>query len=143
MMQVGPKVGQFYSCAEQSKMHGGNPMPTLPESKGEVTLIRFRLDKNPDGPYIIDHGPPGSSGSRLPRRVEMLRHQSQPLPVYRYARGAAWEYLGRYRVQSITEDGPEAAERTEICDRPIRYVIRLEEATQCLSSNGIFERIKI
>jgi hypothetical protein len=47
MMQVGPQVGQFYSCAEQSKMHGGNPMPTLPENKGEVTLIRFRLDKNP------------------------------------------------------------------------------------------------
>jgi hypothetical protein len=59
----------------------------------------------------------------------MLRRQSQPLPVYRYSRGAAWDYLGRYRVQSITEGGPEAAERTEICGRPIRYVIRLEEAT--------------
>ena len=33
MTQVGPKVGQFYSCMEQSKMHGGSPMPTLSESK--------------------------------------------------------------------------------------------------------------
>jgi hypothetical protein len=129
MTQVGPKVGQFYSCAEQSKMHGGNPRLTLPENKGDVTLIRFQLGKNPDGPHIIDHGPLGSAGSRLPGRVEMLRRQSQALPVYRYSRGAAWDYLGRYRVQSITEGGPEAAERTEICGRPIRYVIRLEEAT--------------
>ena len=57
MTQVEPKVGQLYSCMEQSKMHGGNVRDTLPESEGEVTLIRFRLDKNPDGPRIIDHGP--------------------------------------------------------------------------------------
>jgi hypothetical protein len=108
-------------------MHGGNPMLTLPDSKRKVTLIRFRLDMNPDGPHIIDHGPPSSSLSRLPRRVEMLRRQSEPLPVYRHAKDAAWEYLGRYRVQSITDGGPEAAERTKICGRPIRYVIRLKQ----------------
>ena len=129
MTQAGSKVGRLYSCAEQSKTHGGNPRLTLPESKDEVTLIRFRLDKNPDGPHIIDHGPPGSSGSRLPGRVEMLLRKSERLPVYKFARGAAWKYLGRYRVQGITDGGLWAAERTEICGRPIRYVIRLEEAT--------------
>ncbi len=129
MTQAGPRVGQLYSCMEQSKMHGGNPRLTLPDSEDEVTLIRFRLDKNPDGPHIIDHGPPRSSGGRLPERVEMLRRQSEPLPVYRYAGGAAWEYLGRYRVQGIADGGPEAAERSKICGRPIRYVIRLEEAS--------------
>lgn len=59
----------------------------------------------------------------------MLRRQSEPLPIYRYAREAAWEYLGRYLVQGITDGGPEAAKRTEICGRPIKDVIRLEEAT--------------
>ncbi len=49
MTQAGPRVGQLYSCMEQSKMHGGNPRLTLPDSEDEVTLIRFRLDKNPDG----------------------------------------------------------------------------------------------
>jgi hypothetical protein len=127
-MKLKPKVEHLYSCAEQSKMHGGNPQPTLPDSGGRVTLIRFRLDKNPDGPYIIDHGPPGSGGSRLPEKIEMLRRQSEPLPVYRYAWGAAWEYLGRFRVKSITDGGPEAAKRSEICRRPIRFVIRLEVA---------------
>jgi hypothetical protein len=58
----------------------------------------------------------------------MLRRQSEPLPVYRYARGAAWKYLGRYRVTSVTDGGREAVERSEICGRPIRYVIGLEEA---------------
>jgi hypothetical protein len=113
---------------EQSKMHGGNPRLTVPSSEDRVTLIRFRLDKNPDGPHIIDHGPPRSVGSRLPERVEMLRRQREPLPVYKYVRDAAWEYLGRYRVQDITDGGPEAAERTRICGRRIQYVIRLEEA---------------
>ncbi len=128
MTQAGPRVGQLYSCMEQSRMHGGNPRLTLPSNEDEVTLIRFRLDKNPDGPRIVDHGPPKSPGSRLHERVEMLRCQSGPIPVYRYARGAAWEYLGRYRVRDVTDGGPEAAERSKICGRPVRYIIRLEES---------------
>ena len=128
MPQLKPKLGKRYSCREQSEMHGGNPQQTLPESGGVVTLIRFRLDKNPDGPHAIDHGPPHSLGSRLPERIEILRHQSEPLPVYRRASGGAWEYLGLYRVLSVSEDPRELAERSRICGRPIGYVIRLEEA---------------
>lgn len=128
MTQSGPQLGQHYSCMEQSRMHGGNPRLTLPSNGDEVTLIRFRLDKNPDAPRIVDHGPPKSPGGRLPERVEMLRRQRGPLPVYRYERGASWEYLGLYRVRGITDGGPEAAERSRVCGRPIRYVIRLTEA---------------
>jgi hypothetical protein len=114
---------------DQSKMHGGNVRDTLPESEGEVTLIRFRSDKNPDGPRIIDHGPSHSPGSRVPARIEMLRHQRGPLPVYKYVSDGAWEYLGRYRVRGIAEDARETEKRRRICNRPIAYVIRLEEAT--------------
>ena len=46
MNQAEPKVGQLYSCAEQSRMHGGDQRSTLPDSEGRVTLIRFRLDRN-------------------------------------------------------------------------------------------------
>jgi len=121
-----PRVGQLYSCAEQSRMHGGDLRSTLPDCEGRVTLIRFRLDRNPDGPQIIDHGPPKSQGSRTPEWVEMLRHQSEPLPVYRHAWGGAWEYLDRYRVQDVADGAREAAERSKIRGRPTRYVIRLE-----------------
>jgi hypothetical protein len=95
MVPAEPRVGQLYSCAEQSRMQGGDLRSTLPDSAGRVTLIRFCMNRNPDGPHIIDHGPPKSLGSRTPERVEMLRRQSEPLPVYRYAWGGAWEYLGR------------------------------------------------
>lgn len=128
MPQTQPRVGAFYSCIEQSRMHGGSLQHTLPERKGEVTLIRFNLGKNPDGPHIIDHGPPNSSGSRLSERVEMLRRQSGALPVYKHVGGEDWEYLGRYRVQSLTDDARVTAERSQVCRRPIKYVIRLEEA---------------
>lgn len=124
-----PRVGQLYSCTEQSEMHKGDYRSTLPDSEGEVRLIRFRLDKNPDGPHIIDHGPPKSPNSPLPRRIEMLRHQSEPLPVYKHITGDSWKYLGRYRVQSITEDPRELAKRSKISGRLIGYVIRLEEAS--------------
>lgn len=127
MSQGAPKEGKQYSCQEQSDMHGGDLRSTLPDSEGKVTLIRFRLDKNPDGPHIIDHGPPKSSGSRTPERVEMLRRHGGSLPVYRYVGNAGWEYLGRYRVQDITDGGREADERRKITGRNVRYVIRLEK----------------
>jgi hypothetical protein len=109
-------------------MHGGDLRSTLPDNEGRVTLIRVRLDRNPDGPHMIDHGPPKSPGSRTPERVEMLRRQREPLPVYRHAWGGAWEYLGRYRVQGITDGDREAAERSKIRGRLARCVIRLEGA---------------
>lgn len=57
----------------------------------------------------------------------MLRSQDEPLPVYKHVNNAAWEYLGRYRVRSITDDARAVAERSEICGAAIRYVLRLEE----------------
>jgi hypothetical protein len=74
-----PRVGQLYSCAEQSRMLGGDLRSTLPDSEGRVTLIRFRLDRNPDGPYIIGHGPPKSLGSRTPERVEINKSRGRPI----------------------------------------------------------------
>ena len=126
MAQAEPRVGGRYSCKEQSRMHGGSVRHTLPERNGEITLIRFELPMNPDGPHIIDHGPPETSGSRLEERGEMLRRQSEPLPVYKRVSHEDWEYLGRYRVESITDDARVTAERSEICRRPIKYVIYLE-----------------
>lgn len=108
-------------------MHGGDSRSTLPYSGGKVTLIRFRLDRNPDGPHIIDHGPPKTPTSRTHERVEMLRRQSESLPVYKHISGGAWEYLGRYRVQGITDGGQAALERSKIRGRPTRYVIRLKK----------------
>jgi hypothetical protein len=56
--------------------------------------------------------PPKTSASRTHERVEMLRRQSEPLPVYKHVPGGPWKYLGRYRVQSITEGGKAASERS-------------------------------
>ena len=109
-------------------MHGGDKRSTLPDKDGAVTLIRFRLDRNPDGPHIIDHGPPNSPGSPTPKRLDMLRRQDGPVPLYKHHWGGAWEYLGRYRIQSVTEGGQIADERSKIRGRPTRYAIRLEEA---------------
>ncbi len=136
-----PRVGKRYSCEEQSKMHGDDRLSTLPDSDGRVTLIRFRRDKNPNGPHIIEHGsgPAGRGRQVRARRMGMLRRQGGSLPVYRYVGPAAWGYLGRYRVRSITDGGPEADERRKITDRNVRYVVRLEEASSFFLSTYLPE----
>ncbi len=122
MNQAEPSVGQTYSCREQSKMHGGNFQKALPESGGEVTLIRFRSNINPNGPDIIEHG----DQERIRERMDMLRNQGGPLPVYKRVDDARWEYLGRYRVQDVTDDARATAERKAVCGWHPRYVMRLE-----------------
>jgi hypothetical protein len=127
MSESGPRVGSRYSCKAQSALHRGSVRSTLPDYDGRVTLIRFSRDKNPNGPDIIDHG----DDWRLEDHIEMLRKQrdrNEELPVYEYVSDGAWEYLGRYRVLSITDDAGEVARRSEVCGAAIRYVMRLEEA---------------
>lgn len=53
-----PVIRKFYSCREMSDMHGGNPFPILPDSKGKITNIRALPNWNPDGPEMIEYGPP-------------------------------------------------------------------------------------
>lgn len=124
MDKVEPRVGQIYSCLEQSRMHGGNLQQALPESGGEVTLIRFRTDINPNGPDTVEHG----DQARIRERADMLRERCGPVPVYKRVGDARWEYLGRYRLQDITDDARATAERSEVCGWPVRYVMRLEVA---------------
>jgi hypothetical protein len=125
MNQAEPRVGHIYSCREQSKMHGGNFQKALPESEGEVTLIRFRPNINPNGPDIIEHG----DQARISERIDMLRNQGGSLPVYKRVSDARWEYLGRYRVQNVTDDAGATAGREAICGWRPRYIIRLEAAS--------------
>ncbi len=90
-------------------------------------MIRFSRNKNPNGPDIIEHG----DEWRLEERIEMLRKQrdrNEELPVYEYVRDGAWEYLGPYQLQSISDDAREVAQRSEVCGADIRYVIRLVAA---------------
>ena len=124
MHEAEPRVGQIYSCLEQSEMHGGTYQKALPESGGEVTLIRFRPNINPNGPDIIEHG----DQAKISERMDMLRNQGGSLPVYKRVSDARWEYLGRYRVQDVTDDAEATAERQAICGWYPRYVMRLEAA---------------
>ena len=120
-----PKLGRYYSPAEQSWMHGGSQQHMLPEKDGRITLIRFHPgNRNPGAPLIIDHG----DQSRLKQRVEMLSRQAEALPVYKFIEPGSWEHIGYFRVVGVTDDPRETEERSEVCGRSIKYVIRLEKA---------------
>src|SRR5918994_6484344 len=71
------------------------------------TRLRFRPNINPNGPDIIEHG----DQAKISERMDMLRNQGGSLPVYKRVSDARWEYLGRYRVQDVTDDAEATAER--------------------------------
>lgn len=120
-----PREGQLYSCEDMSRMHGGDLRSTLPVKEGEVMLIRFKRQMNPDGPELMDHG----DGAAAPGKIEALHATTGGLPVYEYQSAGSWEYLGCYQVDKITDGGEIAQERTRRCGRPIRYVIELHRQT--------------
>ena len=120
-----PRVGQLYSPYDQWRMHGGSQQHMLPEKDGRITLIRFHPGRrNPGAPHILDHG----NQYRLEERVEMLSRQDEALPVYKFVAHDSWEHIGCFRVTQITDDPQETTKRSEVCGRPIRYVLRLEPA---------------
>ncbi len=128
-MTAGPKVGELYSCLEQSEMHGGNIQRTAPDRDGKITLLRVRPEQNPDAPEIIDWADP--LGDREPdnERVYTLMEQHDPLPFYLRRGNNQWEYMGLYRVTGVTSDASATDERSRIVGLPIRFVIRLERAS--------------
>ena len=125
MASTEPRIGQSYSCVEQSRMHGGDSRSTLPDSEGKITLIRFRLDRNSDGPHIIDHGPPKTPASRTHERVEMLRHNARPCAWTGYSKDVALMHHTQYPMQSpglgsliigvISQNSGDRADRATAC----------------------------
>lgn len=120
-----PKIGELYSCEEQHEMHGGELRPTLPIHNGQIPLIRFRPELNPNGPYVIEHGETGYLWDCL----SILEKQDEALPVYERISNAQWKFLGYFRVVSITSNPRIVAARSRIAGRPVVVVISLVEAT--------------
>ncbi len=57
-MTAVPTVGKLCSLREQSAMHGGNIQRRAPDRDSKITLLRVRLEQNPDVPQIIDWAHP-------------------------------------------------------------------------------------
>ena len=122
-----PVIGQLYTCRQMSDMHGGNPNLILPERKGKITNIHMLPDWNPDGPEIIEYGPPQTERFRGRDRVEMLGDQAgEFVPVYKFREFTEWENMGRYQVTEVTSSAKATAERSEVTGRTVEYVIRLK-----------------
>ena len=102
-----PKLGEFYSREETSRMFGGSSWTYLPRDRGEVVSGCFRPDLNPKAPdeVLVGHGRMRVSSAK--RLVE----QGTPIPVFIQRGSKRWEFIGYYRGKRYSDSASEVTLR--------------------------------
>ena len=121
-----PRVGEYYSREEISRMLGGSSWTYLPRDRGEVVSGCFRTDLNPKAPeeILVGYGKLRVSSAR--RLVE----QNTPIPVFIQRASARWEFIGYYRGKKYSEAPSDVTPRAKAANREgqVAGVLYLEVA---------------
>lgn len=121
-----PKLGEFYSREEISRMFGGNSWTYLPRNRGDVVSGCFRPDLNPKAPdeVLVGHGRLRVSSAK--RLVE----QGTPIPVFIQRASKRWEFIGYYRGKRYSDSASEVTPRARAAnlDGQVAGVLYLEKA---------------
>lgn len=92
--------GRTYTRDEIHAVLGGDKQSYLPRKNGRVVCGAFSPLLNPDAPKIVLPGSgPGIEGS-----AEQLATQPEAIPVFIKRRTNQWEYVGDYRLISLSRD---------------------------------------
>ncbi len=89
-----------YTRKEIHKILGGSLQAFLPHKNGRVVCACLRIDLNPDAPNVILVG----NGPMIYNSGVMLCEQNESIPVFIKEDTNAWKYVGKYKVESWTED---------------------------------------
>jgi hypothetical protein len=121
-----PKLGEFYSREEISRMLGGSSWTYLPRDGGDVVSGCFRTDLNPKAPNEILVGYGKLRVSSAKRLVE----QDTPIPVFIQRASKQWEFVGYYRGKKFSEAPGEVAPKARAAnlEGQVAGVLYLEEA---------------
>jgi len=107
------KTGNQYSRKYIHDLLGGGIQDYLPHKNGQVVCGCFRKDLNPFAPDIILPG----KGLEIMRWAKVFREQTYPIPIFIKQQSNAWEYVGKYKVESWTTDMAEIAKYAEYTGR--------------------------
>lgn len=97
-----PTVGSCYSRRQISQMLGGSIQLFLPTSGGKVVCGCFKREPrwNPDAPEEVVFGP----GPRVEAVAETISRQREAIPIFMFAGGSTWEYIGDYECTGLQTD---------------------------------------
>jgi hypothetical protein len=121
-----PKIGEYYSREEISRVLGGSSWTYLPRDRGKVVSGCFRTDLNPKAPEEILVGYGKLRVSSAMRLVE----QNTPIPVFIQRASAQWEFIGYYRGKKYSESPSDIIPRAKAANREgqVAGVLYLEAA---------------
>jgi len=121
-----PKLGEFYSREDISRMFGGSSWTYLPRYGGDVVSGCFRTDLNPKAPdeVLVGHGKLRVSSA------QRLVAQSKPIPVFLQRGSKQWEFIGYYRGKNYSDVSSEVAPKARAAnlDGKVAGVLYLEKA---------------
>lgn len=93
--------GHFYHWQEIGPLVGHTPCGYLTQVDQNIVCGCFRTDLNPDAPSIVL---PGGNNPEWVDKARLLRQQVTSIPVFVKAEGLPWEFVGKFRVEAMTQN---------------------------------------
>jgi hypothetical protein len=120
----GFRKGEYYTRKEISQTLGGGVQDYLPHKDGAVVCACVTPEMNPHLPEVILVG----QGEQIPRWARVFAGQKEHIPVFVKRSPSKWEYIGNYRVNSLSDDHAEIARHARFSGRDdIVLVLKLEK----------------
>jgi len=117
------KKGEYYSRQDIHTSLGGGVQDFLPHKDGAVVCACVTAEMNPHLPDVILVG----QGEQVPRWARAFAGQKEYVPLFVKRISSKWEYLGEYRVKSLSDDAKEIARQESYSGRiDIVLVLNLE-----------------
>lgn len=117
------KKGDYYTRNEIHKFIGGGVQDFLPHKDGVVICACVTSEMNPHLPDVILVG----QGAQVPRWARVFAEQKEYIPLFVKRASSNWEYIGNYRVRSLSDDAKEIARQEYFSGRfDVVLVLNLE-----------------
>lgn len=99
------KKGEYYTRKDIHASIGGGVQDFLPHKDGIIVCACVTPEMNPHLPEVILVG----EGVQVPRWAKVFAEQKEYIPLFVKRSPSKWEYLGNFRVKSISDDAKEIA----------------------------------
>lgn len=117
------KKGDYYTRKEIHTFLGGGIQDFLPHKDGIVVCACVTPEMNPHLPGVILVG----QGEQVPKWGRTFAEQEEYIPLFVKRNPSKWEYLGNYRVKSMSDDAKEIARHENYSRRSdVALVLYLE-----------------
>lgn len=118
------KAGCYYARKDIHKILGGGVQDFLPHKDGIVVCICVSPEMNPHLPETILVG----EGMQVPHLARVFSQQTNYIPMFAKRDSNKWEYIGDFRVKSISDDEKEIARHKSYSGRDdVELVLHLEK----------------